>query len=94
MEWKDSHLVKAVIKSTLGGNLRLRTYSEIKLSNGSALKTASGTNTNPFYHVEETPSPIVSDKISIAAPVLKETKLYDLSTEPGKTYTLIAKQKL
>ena len=90
MEWKDAQLVKAVIKSSLGGNLRLRTHTEMKLSNGSALKTASGTNTNPFYHVEETPAPIVSDKIRIAAPGLKETKLYDLSTEAGKTYTLIA----
>ena len=91
MEWKDAQLVKAVVKSTLGGNLRLRIDREMKLSNGSALKTAGGTNTNTFYYVEETPAPIVSDKASIVRPDLKETRLYDLSTEAGKTYTLIAK---
>jgi alpha-L-fucosidase 2 len=30
MEWKDAKLVKAVIKSNLGGNLRLRTPNAIK----------------------------------------------------------------
>ena len=91
IDWKDGMLVKAVIKSTLGGNLRLRTPNGIKLSNGSALKTAAGENPNSFYQVEETPAPIISAKASFAAPALKETMLYDLPTVAGKTYTLIAK---
>ena len=41
MEWKDGKVVKAVIKSTLGGNLRLRVPNEMKLSNGAILKKAS-----------------------------------------------------
>ena len=38
MEWKDGKLVKAVIRSTLGGNLRLRVPNELKLSNGWSIK--------------------------------------------------------
>lgn len=91
MEWKDGQLAKAVIKSTLGGNLRLRATREMKLDDGTGLTIATGKNPNPFYYVEETPAPIVSNKISIAAGDLKETKLYDLSTEAGRTYTFVVK---
>ena len=40
-------VVKAVIKSNLGGNLRLRTPNAIKSSNG-CIEKATGKNTNPF----------------------------------------------
>lgn len=90
MEWKDAKLVKAVIKSNLGGNLRLRTCNAVTLSTGSGLKKANGKNTNPFYQVNETPVPLISDKASIATPELKETMVYDLPTQAGKTYTVVA----
>jgi alpha-L-fucosidase 2 len=90
MEWKDGKVVKAVVKSTLGGNLRLRVPGEMKLSTGAALKKATGKNSNSFYQVEETPAPIISDKASIAPLNLKETVVYDLPTTTGKVYTLVA----
>ena len=86
MEWKDGKLVKAIIKSTLGGNLRLRVTNEMKLNTGSALKKATGKNSNPFYQVEETPVPIVSEKATIAPPELKETFVYDIPTKKENTY--------
>ena len=90
MEWKDAKLIKVVIKSTLGGNLRLRVPNEMKLATGAVLKKATGKNSNPFYQVEETPAPIVSEKATITPLQLKETTVYDLSTVAGKTYTLVA----
>ena len=90
MEWKDAKLVKAVIRSTLGGNLRLRVPNAMKVNTGGALKKASGQNANPFFFVEDTPDPVISDKANIAPLQLKETIVYDLPTQPGKTYTLIA----
>ena len=89
LEWKDGKVVKAIIKSTLGGNLRLRVPNEMKLSSG-ALKIATGKNTNSFYQVEETPAAIISDKASFAPLKLKETIVYDLPTQFGKTYTFVA----
>jgi alpha-L-fucosidase 2 len=73
----------------LGGNLRLRVPNAIKLSTGT-LNKATGKNTNPFYQVEETPAAIISDKASVAPLELKETLVYDLSTQAGKTYTFVA----
>lgn len=90
MEWKDSKLVKAVIKSNLGGNLRLRTWNAVAVSGGSGLKKATGKNTNAFYEVEETPTALVSEKATIVPLDLKETMVYDLPTQAGKTYTFIA----
>lgn len=87
IEWKEAKLVKAVIKSTLGGNLRLRAPGEMKLAGNNSMKKATGKNSNPFYQVEETPAPVVSEKAKIALPELKPTFLYDLPTQAGKTYT-------
>jgi alpha-L-fucosidase 2 len=88
MQWKDGKLVKVVIKSTLGGNLRLRVPNAMKLTGGS-LKIATGKNTNPFYETPELLPPVVSPKANITMPVLKKTVLYDISTQRGKVYTLI-----
>ena len=90
MQWKDGKIVKAVIKSNLGGNLRLRVPNEMKLSNG-ILKEAAGENNNPFYQVEKTPAPVISEKAIITPPDVKKTFVYDIPTQKGNTYTLVAK---
>ncbi|WPP48792.1 glycoside hydrolase family 95 protein [Catalinimonas niigatensis] len=89
MEWKEGKLEKIEVKSTLGGNLRLRAPNAMKMENGSSLTTASGENDNSFYQVEETPEPIVSAEATITPPQLEETFLYDIPTKKGNTYTLV-----
>ena len=89
MEWKNAKLVKLIIRSMIGGNLRLRVPNEITLSGGNTLRIATGKNVNPFYQIEETPAPIISPKAIITKPQLKETFIYDLPTQANKTYTLI-----
>jgi alpha-L-fucosidase 2 len=90
LEWKGSRVARAVIRSRIGGNLRLRVPNKIKLSNGGPqLWAATGENSNPFFHVDETPAPIISQKAAITAPQLKQTFLYDFMTQPGRTYTFI-----
>lgn len=91
LQWKDGKVMKAVIKSTLGGNLRLRVPNELKSNTGATLKKANGMNSNTFYQVEETPAPVVSPKASIMVPQLQETFLYDVPTQAGKVYTFMAK---
>jgi alpha-L-fucosidase 2 len=82
IEWKNGKLMKAVIKSNLGGKLRLRVSNEMA-SDGSSLGKASGENTNPFYQTQKTATPIISDKATITLPDLKATWLYDVPTVAG-----------
>ena len=91
MEWKNAQLIKLVVKSILGGNLRLRVPNSMKVQGVGFLQTAGAKNPNPFYYVEETPVPVKSPKATISLPQLKQTFIYDLATEPGKKYTLINK---
>ncbi|WP_421798277.1 glycoside hydrolase family 95 protein [Haliscomenobacter sp.] len=89
LQWKNGKVVKLVVKSTLGGNLRLRVPNALKLSNGASLKVATGKNPNPFYQTEDTPAPIVSEKSTIKPLELKATMLYDVATQKGVVYTFI-----
>jgi alpha-L-fucosidase 2 len=89
MQWKDSRLTRVVVKSTLGGNLRLRVPNALKASKSHALAIASGENPNPFYFVEGIQAPEISRTAKVDSPQLKETMVYDMPTEPGKVYVLI-----
>lgn len=88
LQWKDARVVKVVIRSNLGGNLRLRVHNELSAA---MLMKAVAKNTNPFYYVEEIPLPVTSANAKIESPRLKQTFLYDMSTEKGKEYTLLMK---
>jgi alpha-L-fucosidase 2 len=65
------------------GKLEYRTRQIPELQKGQTMIK----NANPFYQTEETAAAIVSSKASIAPPQLKETVLYDIATQAGKTYT-------
>jgi alpha-L-fucosidase 2 len=90
MKWKDAKLEKIVVKSLLGGNLRLRAPNSMKFSTGGSLKSARGKNSNSFYQVEEIPAPLVSPKAKIIPAQLQATLVYDIPTQAGKSYTLVA----
>ena len=57
-------IVKAVIKSNLGGNLRLRVPNELKSDSTDTMHNAEGENTNPFYQTEVIPAPVISERAS------------------------------
>ena len=91
MKWKDGKVVSLKVKSTLGGNLRLRAGNELKMGNGAALAAATGTNTNPLMQEYNMPEPIVKDASKIPATVLPTTYLYDIPTTAGQEIELIDK---
>jgi alpha-L-fucosidase 2 len=90
LEWKERKIVKAVIRSTLGGNLRIRIPAEMKFNNSMVLKKAVGENSNTFYKIEIIRDPVISEKTTITPMVLVKTFLYDIPTNPGQIITLIA----
>ncbi|RED94620.1 glycoside hydrolase family 95 protein [Marinoscillum furvescens] len=91
LEWKDGTLQKAVIRSTIGGNLRLRSYAQLELQGKGKLKKAKGTNENPFYKTPEIKEPVIDDQASIAPYQPAKSFMYDFNMEPGHSITLIAK---
>jgi alpha-L-fucosidase 2 len=90
MQWKKGKVTKLIIKSNLGGNLRLRTPNEIKATNA-FIKQASGDNTNTFYQVTETPKALVSPRAAIVPVTIKNSFLYDIDTRPGSITSFLVK---
>lgn len=89
MVWENGQLSKITIRSTLGGNCRLRVPNALQ-ENGQ-LKAAAGDQTNPFFEVEPTAPALVSEKAKVEELPLPDTILYDLDTQAGKTYTFVRK---
>ena len=92
LEWDNGKITKAVIKSTIGGNCRLRVPNALSGDAGVALKAAKGTNPNPFYQTEKVPAPIISEKAKLNKPNIPETVVYDFQTETGNSYTFIGRR--
>lgn len=92
MEWKAGKLVSLIIRSKLGGNLRLRTPNEMKMENGIEVKKAKGENSNPFFETNIITNPLISPEAIITKPDLKQTWLYDINTRKGELYKLITKE--
>ena len=88
MRWRSGKVVSLKIKSTLGGNLRLRTATALMMANGTALATASGDNGNVLMQPYVMPAPIVADASKITITKLPDTYLYDIATTAGQEIEL------
>ena len=86
MEWDGSSLAKAVIRSRMGGVLRVRSYVPLK---GKGLREASGDNPNMFFCRAGIKKPLVSKAIKPLFPVLYKVFEYDVQTEPGGVYEFV-----
>ncbi len=91
LEWDNGKITSAVIKSTIGGNCRLRVPNTLIADEGIILKHAQGENLNPFYQTEEIAEPVISEKARLNKLNFPEAVMYDLQTEAGKVYILKAK---
>ena len=90
LAWENGRVSKVVIKSTLGGNCRIRSYAELKSEGAVLLKLAKGENQNPFYQMHEVKQPFISDEATVKKIDLKNTFLYDLETQKGQEYVFLA----
>lgn len=89
LQWKEAKVERVVIRSTLGGNLRLRVPNEMKWKGG-VLAKADGKNPNEFFQLDEIATPVVSPQATVTPPQPRNIFLYDLPTQKGKLYTLTA----
>ena len=89
--WKDGEVESATIKSTLGGNCRLRLPNTMVLSDG-VMKVATGVNPNALFATPTPKTPIINASAKITNPTLATTYLYDIDTKAGEAYTLMNKK--
>ena len=90
MTWKDGKLVKAVIRSTIGGNLRLRSYTALQHEQLAEVK-ADSENVNPLFKHQQIARPMISEKAPLRGVQLKDSYLYDCMTEAGQTLVITGK---
>lgn len=89
LKWTDGKVTSVTVKSTIGGNLRLRTATPLKKADGTNIDLASGDNTNELMQPYNMPDPIVKDMSKIPETKLPDTWLYDIPTTAGEEITLI-----
>ncbi|WP_139955782.1 glycoside hydrolase family 95 protein [Flavicella sediminum] len=89
--WKNGAVVKAEIKSKLGGNLRVRSYNELVPADKKEMRNASGKNKNPFYQIPQIKKPLMAKSVSLQGFELKPSYVYDIQTKPGQIIVLTNK---
>ncbi len=90
MEWSEGKVRTLVIRSQKGGQCRLRSYTPLAGAPGVRLAEAAGENGNAFYRSAEVKLPVISPAAHLHPPAVRQTFLYDLSTQPGRRYTIVS----
>ncbi|MBQ0075269.1 MAG: autotransporter, partial [Prevotella sp.] len=88
MKWKMGKIVSVKIKSTIGGNLRVRSNTQLKMTDGTELKLATGSNSNDLMQPYVMPKAIVANASKIPQTTLPTTYLYDIPTTAGQEIEL------
>jgi len=85
MQWENGELTKAMVKSSIGGNCRIRSYYPL---DGKGLKAAKGQNTNQIFNIPETKAPLIHSKTPPSSLTLRKVYEYDFSTKKGDIIVL------
>ena len=86
--WHDGKLQEAVVHSTIGGVIRLRSYVPLR---GNGLQAAQGVCPNPLFAPAAIRQPLTSSELSTPLNAsLNKVYEYDLKTEVGKDYKIAA----
>ena len=89
MEWNEAKLRSAVVRSTIGGTLRLRSYVELE---GEGLTPAEGDCPNALYAPADIKEPLLVPSLTTKPSLsVKKVYEYDVQTEPGGVYTIYKK---
>jgi alpha-L-fucosidase 2 len=80
IQWENGEISTTRIKSSLGGNCRIRSYVSLK---GKGLKEANGQNPNPFYKTTDPMKPLIQSEKTASPLSPRKVFEYDLSTQKG-----------
>lgn len=90
--WKDGKLEKAVIRSKVGGKLRLRSYVPLKMK---GLREAKGTCDNPLLQRAVVKEPLKSNELkNFEGLNINKVYEYDVDTKAGGVYTVLSDECL
>jgi len=85
IQWQNGEFIKASVKSTIGGNCRIRSYYPLT---GIGLKNANGKNANSFYNNPVVMTPLINTENQLPQLNLKKTYEYDLTIKKGEIIEL------
>jgi alpha-L-fucosidase 2 len=90
--WSEAELRSAVVRSTIGGTLRLRSYVPLELVKGPkgvVLSEAQGTCPNPLLAPANIKQPLQSSELkSLSLLPIRKVYEYDIQTTAGQVYQL------
>lgn len=84
--WENGKINKAVIRSQLGGNCRLRSHNPLTAKD---LLQAKGNNPNPFYAVADIATPVNNAPDKQTNLTLKKVYEYDVTLKKGEELTVM-----
>ncbi|WPR77450.1 glycoside hydrolase family 95 protein [Algoriphagus sp. NG3] len=91
LSWKGNKLEKLVVKSRIGGNLRLRTSDQLRNERGFKMSNAKGPNTNHLFDIIPINEPLISPEAKLNEVTLPKFWEYDVETKAGEIYTFYRK---
>jgi alpha-L-fucosidase 2 len=94
LQWEQGRIVELTVRSTLGGNARIRAANELVGAGGMKLQKANGPNSNAFYQLDQTPEPLISSKADLNSADVAKIYEYDFATKAGETYTVTGKKQI
>ena len=87
--WSEGKLRSAVVRSSIGGTLRLRSYVELE---GDGLQPAEGDCPNPLFAPADIKEPLLASSLTTKPKLsVKKVYEYDLTTQPGGEYRVYQK---
>lgn len=84
ISWKDNKIKKGVIKSTLGGNCRIRSYWPLQSKKDIAQIENDYQNPNPFYQTPTIKTPMIANPQRLEKSVMRKVYQYDMNTFAGE----------
>ena len=89
LEWAKGKLTSARIRSTLGGNCRVRYRDEVTVNGAEVKAVESRENPNPLFRFVRVADPKGSDAARSEALNRSLGSAVDFETEAGKTYRIV-----
>ncbi len=88
LKWDQGKITRLVVKSELGGNLRLRLPNNLNFQGDSELNSVNENtpNSNPFYYTDEIAEAIISEEVLVETFQIKPTILVEIDTKIGESY--------